>query len=91
MLNNSKIGDLLARLMALFFLAFLLFGATLMLVMPRLSEWAWSSCPDSESIACVVSLFLIAYWYLLAVPVVIAMTWLLHRILPGRNSSSRRS
>ena len=77
-----------ARLLGLFGLAFLLLAAALLAFMPALTDWTLAHCAASRSMACALSGFLVADWFLLAPPVLLVLTLVLHRSVPGRKAKS---
>jgi hypothetical protein len=75
-------GNFLARIMALFFVSFFVFGALVLLTLPPLQTWAFASCPSNATFVCSFSLAVIQYWYLAALPIVVGFTYIANRLLP---------
>jgi hypothetical protein len=68
-----------ARLMLEFFLAFLVLAGLLYLAMVPLQQWGFANCRNHSSLTCTITIFILKYGVLCAVPLYFAIFAFLHK------------
>jgi hypothetical protein len=68
-----------ARLMAEFFVAFVVLGCLLFFVLAPIQEWGSANCPARPSVACSFAHTIVAYWPIGAAPLFFLIAYGIHK------------